>query len=670
MFFKLALSNVKKSVKDYAVYFLTLSFGVCLFYMFNSLDSQQSMLLLSETQHAIVKSMIQIIGGLSVFVSVILGFLIIYANRFLIRRRKKELGLYMLLGMEKGRISRILVLETFVISLFSLGVGLAVGAFASQGLSVVSAKMFEVNLNNFRFVFSAGAFLKTILYFGIIFIIIMLFNTVAVSKYKLIDLLNANKRNENLKIKNLGLSVILFLISVVCLVYAYRCIIHNGMMEINLEFWQAIFFGSLGTLLFFMSLSGFLLKILKANKRIYLKGLNMFVLRQINSKINTNFVSMTVICIMLLITIGALSSGIGMASAFSGGIKEATPFDASIISIYNEKNKKSVLQDGEEITKIIGDKLNEISDEYVEISLYQLPIKYGDIFFDSGVGEDRKLSLGYFTETGIVAMKLSDYNSILKMQGKEEISLPENEYIFNCNYDAVKEYYDKSKYKSISLDGEEYKLYKDDMLGIQYETYMTLNDFGTFVLPDKALEKYTPAQKVLNINYKGNAELCEEKLKKEIFDGLNLSQRFSEITAKTVRDQSIGLKVMVSYIAIYIGLVFLITSVAVLALQQLSESSDNVERYALLREIGAEDRMINRALFAQIFIYFMMPLALAIVHSIVGLYVANRVIMVVGRINIAWNTVIAAIIFLAIYGTYFAATYLSCKGMIREKSKD
>jgi putative ABC transport system permease protein len=419
-----------------------------------------------------------------------------------------------------------------------------------------------------------------------------------------------------------------------------------------------------------MSLSGFLLKVLKANKRIYLKGLNMFVLRQINSKINTNFVSMTVICIMLLVTIGALSSGIGMASAFSGGIKEATPFDASIISLYDEKNKKSVLQDGEEITKIIGDKLDEISDEHVEISLYQLPIKYGDIFFDSGVGEDRKLSLGYFTETGIVAMKLSDYNSVLKMQGKEEISLPENEYIFNCNYDAVKEYYDKSKYKSISLDGREYKLYKDDMLGIQYETYMTLNDFGTFVLPDKALEKYKPAQKVLNINYKGNAELCEEKFKKEIFDGFNLNQRFIEVTAKTVRDQSISLKVMVSYIAIYIGLVFLITSVAVLALQQLSESSDNVERYALLREIGAEERMINRALFAQIFIYFMMPLALAIVHSIVGLYVANRVIMVIGRINIAWNTVIAAIIFLAIYGIYFAATFLSCKGMIREKSKD
>ncbi len=667
MFFKLALSNVKKSVKDYAVYFLTLSFGVCLFYMFNSIDSQQSMLLLSESQQGIIKSMIQIISGLSVFVSIILGFLIIYANRFLIRRRKKELGLYMLLGMEKGRISRILVLETFIISLISLGVGLLVGVFASQGLSVVSAKMFEVNLSNFHFVFSIGSFLKTILYFGIIFLVIMLFNVVAVSKYKLIDLLNASKRNENLKVKNPGISVLIFLISFACIGYAYRCIIHNGMMEVNFEFWQAIFFGSLGTLLFFMSLSGFLLKVLKANKRVYLKGLNMFVLRQINSKINTNFVSMTVICIMLLVTIGALASGIGMASAFSDGIKEAAPFDASIRSYYDEENNESALPDDTEITKIIGDKLDEISDEHLEISLYLLPIKYGDIIRESGIGDDRKFSLGSFTETGIAAMKLSDYNSVLKMQKKQPVSLGDNEYLFNCNYDAVKEYYEKQKYESIMLDGKEYKLYKDTMFGVQYETSMMLSDAGTFVLPDKALEKYKPVQKILNINYKGNTQFCEEKFKGEILPSLSI--KATGITAQTIKDQSLGIKVLVSYIAIYIGLVFLITSVAVLALQQLSESSDNIERYALLREIGAEERMINKALFAQIFIYFMMPLALAIVHSVVGLYVANRVIIVVGRTNIVWNTVVAAIIFLAVYGAYFLATFLSCKGMIREKSR-
>lgn len=268
MFCKLAVKNVTRSVRDYTVYFLTLAFGVCLFYMFNSLDSQAALLNLSKSQVNILKMLISMISAVSVFISVVLGFLIVYANRFLIKRRKKELGLYMTLGMSRGEISAILVAETFLIGLLSLITGLVTGVFASQGLSVVTAKMFEANMSAFRFTFSPGAFAKTVLYFGIIFLVVILFNMFSISRLKLIDLLNAGRKSERLRIGRLWISVVLFLVAAGCLTAAYILIEKNGMIDFNGEFLASIVLGCIGTLLFFLSLSGFLLRVVQTNKKL------------------------------------------------------------------------------------------------------------------------------------------------------------------------------------------------------------------------------------------------------------------------------------------------------------------------------------------------------------------------------------------------------------------
>lgn len=662
MFSKLAFSNVKKSIKDYTVYFITLTFGVCLFYVFNSIDSQKSMMVLTESQYNIIGAMTRVINGVSVFVSVILGFLIIYANKFLIKRRKKELGIYMTLGMEKGNISRILVIETFIISIFSLGVGLVIGIFAAQGLSVVTARLFEVDLTNFHFTFSTTAFVKTIIYFGIIFIIVMAFNVFMVSKYKLIDLLNAHKQNEKLKVRSLSLSVVLFIVSVACLAFAYRCIIHNGMMNINLEFGLAIGFGSLGTLLFFMSLSGFLLKVIQGNKKFYYKGLNIFILRQINSKINTTFVSMALICIMLLLTIGTLSTGIGLSNALTMGLEKATPFDASIYLHSGDATPVNV-----NFSEILGTKLDDVVKESLEVSFYQPSVTYKELITNINQKEDLSAYMQEFMTSKVTGIKLSDYNKILSMQGKEPITLKNNEYALNCNFSDIKEYYNLSDIKTLSIGGKEYSLYKNDFQDTQMKTYSQESDFGTIILPDDALNGSIVVEELLNVNYKEANETYEKMFNDELLAVLDNSTVYNSITKQEVYTQSVGLKVMVSYIAIYIGFVFLITSAAVLALQQLSESSDNIERYKLLREIGTDEKMINKALFTQVFIYFMMPLALAIVHSVVGISVANRIVKQIGHLDILSNTVYTALIIIIVYGGYFLATFFSCKNMIRAK---
>ncbi len=219
--FKLSWNNMKKSLKDYAIYFLTLVLGVAIFYMFNSIDSQQAMLKISDSTREIIKLMIAMLGYVSVFVAVILGLLIVYANNFLINRRKKEFGIYMTLGMGKRQISKIILLETILIGIISLIVGLIVGIFASQFMSILIAKMFEADMSEFQFIFSKEACVKTCIYFAVMYAAVMLFNTYTISRYKLINLLNATKKNEKVKIKNPIISVLIFIIGAGILGYAY-----------------------------------------------------------------------------------------------------------------------------------------------------------------------------------------------------------------------------------------------------------------------------------------------------------------------------------------------------------------------------------------------------------------------------------------------------------------
>ena len=221
MLFKLSFENIKKSFKDYAIYFLTLVLGVAIFYMFNSLDSQQAMLEVSKSQKTIIQLMIQMLGMVSVFVAVILGLLIVYANNFLINRRKKEFGIYMTLGMGKRQISKIILLETVFVGIISLIIGLILGIFASQFMTILVGKMFESDMSKFEFVFSQDACIKTCIYFAVMYLAVMVFNTMNISRYKLINLLNATKKNEKVKMKNPVISILVFIVACVILGYAY-----------------------------------------------------------------------------------------------------------------------------------------------------------------------------------------------------------------------------------------------------------------------------------------------------------------------------------------------------------------------------------------------------------------------------------------------------------------
>ncbi len=687
---------MKKSIKDYTIYFLTLVLGVAIFYMFNSLDSQQAMLQVSQSQREIIKLMISMLGMVSVFVAIVLGLLIVYANNFLINRRKKEFGIYMTLGMGRRQISKIILMETIFVGIISLVIGLVIGVFASQFMSILVAKMFEADMTEFQFVFSKEACIKTGIYFAVMYVFVMFFNTITVSRYKLINLLNANKKNEAVKIKNPVISVLIFVLSATILGFAYWKVTGdiNAISEMK-KLLPPILMGVGGTIGIFWSLSGFVLQIVQKRKKIYLKDTNMFVLRQINNKINTMVVSVSVICLMLFMTITILSSSLALRNTMQTELIEMTPVDLNLyktanlpesgpnlfgkIVHYTKEQQEDSRISIKETLKNNGFDMKKLKD-IIEITIYTDQNVTLKTFFGDQIEEIQKQypMLTYNTPESIV--KISDYNKIAKLYGIPQYELKDNEYMVLCDFSSMEQVRNKvlqDGNNPLIIAGKEYQSkYNECKEGfIMMSTSHT--NAGIILVPDNcAFIEENKEQQLFVANYQANTE--EEKQEIEaLFSSSdsgfvqNLANNGLDIdgfTKISLIEASLGIATIVTFIAIYLGIIFLIASSAILALKQLTDSSDNKQRYSILRKIGCDEKMINKSLFRQIGIFFGMPLILAIIHSIFGVQFAINVMSGLASKKDLLPSIIATIVVMGvIYGAYFMATYFGCKHVIREE---
>ena len=697
MLFKLSIRNMKKSFKDYAIYFLTLVLGVAIFYMFNSIDSQQAMLEVSQSTREIIKLMINMLGYISVFVAVVLGLLIVYANNFLINRRKKEFGIYMTLGMGKRQISKIILMETILVGIMSLIVGLIIGVFASQFMSILVAKMFEADMSKFQFVFSKDACIKTCIYFAVMYVAVMFFNTFTVSRYKLINLLNASKKNENVKIKNPIICILVFLGAVVILGYAYWKVTGDVSSFTTADkILSPILMGIVGTVAVFWSLSGFIIQIVQKMKNIYFKNTNMFVLRQINNKINTMVISMSVICLMLFMTISILSSSLALRNTMQRELIEMTPVDLNLYKTANLPEKylqygtygKEITSTPEamsdskipivETLKNNGLDMNVLKD-IVEITVYSTDdLTWKDFFGDKYIDiiKTKYPNLLYNTAEQIV--KISDYNKIAKLYGINQYELNNDEYIVLCDFDGIGTIRDRvlADENILEIAGKEYKSKYNECKTGYIQMSPNHTNTGIILVPDDCnLTESMKEQYLLAANYNSDTKEGKEKIEKIFVDnnseliqnleknGLNIDGR----TKISIVESSIGLATIITFIAIYLGIIFLIASSAILALKQLTDSSDNKQRYTILRKIGCDEKMINKALFRQIGIFFGVPLVLAIIHSIFGIQFAITIMSGLASKKDLLPSAIATVIIIGIiYGIYFLATYLGSKNIIKE----
>lgn len=684
MLFKISLKNIRKSLKDYTVYFFTLILGVAIFYVFNAIDSQSVMLDVRENMMDIIKLMNDMLSGVSVFVSCILGFLIIYASRFLIKRRNKEFGIYLTLGMSKRKISAILFFETLLIGIVSLVAGLVIGTILSQFMSVIVANMFDADMTKFKFIFSMKACVKTLIYFAIMYVLVMIFNTFSISRCKLIDLLNAGKKTEKVTMKNPVICTIVFIIGVGILSYAYW-MVTRGVRTLNTfdKIGIPIALGCVATFLMFWSVSGFMIRIFTSIKSVYYKGVNSFVLRQFCSKINTTVFSTTVICIMLFITISVLSAALSMKDSLSKDLDSMCPVDVQLAKYsydamseayatsqdMNEKDRE-MLEDSKlsiiETLNNSGFDAQKYFKDVAEYNIYNTGLTVKDTLGDINTDDYQ-----FMADTIMPVMTIGDYNSVARLYGNSTYELNDDEYIIVADYKNMVMIRNQALKKGITLsvNGKEYKpRYSECMDGFVQIGVQNMND-GILVVPDNAVKPQQVRNMGLSADYR--ADTKEERYFIETqLDNLmkNISFKKSFISWNSridLAESSVGLGALVTFIALYLGIIFLISSAAILALRELSDSADNKERYGMLRKLGVDERMIDMALFKQIGIFFAFPLILALIHSVFGIKFINIILATMGMSSMAASIGLTLAFVAVIYGGYFLITYLCSRSIIR-----
>lgn len=763
MLFKLALRNVRRSVRDYAIYFVTLLFGVAVFYAFNSIGQQKILFDLEQSATERMFDATQyLLGMFSVVVAFVLAFLIMYANRFLIRRRKHEFGTYLTLGMSPGQTSRIVLYETASVGLASLVAGLALGVLLSQALSFATAALFGVSMTGYRFVFSKDALLMTLGCFALIYAVVAALNVLSISRCKIRDLLAADARNERVTVRSPRLCLVGFVIAVGILAFAYQQLIESGMVELtDPRFLRATVCMLVGTLMLFWSAAGFAIAVITRSNSIYLRGLRPFTVRQITSKINTAFVSLWAVCVLLFLSITTFSCGMGMVDVFTGDIEAAAPYDATLQTLptatLTQEDAEKAPGDGEvaETTEETATSTNgsggstltstnsadneaanpangeadahtkpaSLGEEwdiapilkasssaawestvsaFTQVNLYPVPgLPYGELFDNASLQgfELPNLDLDSVRAMEIEVVAISQLNASRALTGDEPLSLGEDECMIVNNLDLTSKIAKAIANERPVLDIAGSTLtFCDQVCDTQVMNSATMASVLLVAVPDTVVESLEasnvqPVYCLLNATYAQNSKSAAENdiAFKSIIDAavekglvgsmgeaisddgstnssagtptLTLAASFL-ITSNEMITQSGGLKFMITYLALYIGFVFLVSTAAILAIQQLSETADSLPRYRALYRLGCDERQVRKSLLSQIMVYFLAPLLVAACHSACAIRVLSDSLFGAFGVSTAIPIALAAALTVAIYGGYLLVTYLGARSVV------
>ncbi len=656
--FNISLKNIRKSFKNYLIFFITTIFGVAIFYVFNSLSDQAVMLKINESNVSLIDTLGSIMSVISVFVAVVLGFLIVYANTFLIKRRNKEFGIYLILGMGKVKVAAILIIETVVIGIISMAAGLIVGIAASQGMSILIANLFEADLTKFRFVVSKAAIMKTILYFCIMYGVVLILDIIVSGSRRLINLINSGKKGEKEINRNPVLCVIVFIIACILLGTAYYKVT-AGMEDIDSIAGVAtqIVKGIVGTFLLMFSISGLFLLLVRAKKKFYYKKLNAFTTREISSKINTAVFSAGIISLMMFFSICCLSTVFSVKKSIDNNIRKLIPVDIQYETLHTSDAANDPPID-ELVDKLVKDKSN--LEDMFTVNMYYMDNDNYHYHFNQ-INE---------------YMHVSDYNKVARRFGNEEIELKDDEYAVIGNMEQMMgKNYLKPDGVVITINGKEYKPQSGDM----YYGFVYIDNYedcyGKYIVPDDVDFSDAEAHmEVLMADLKGDKKTYKDTNKKMYFDDVVYGAReggyYMNVYCKyEIINISTRLTVVLVFVGIYLGIVFIITGAAILSLKLLSESVRNKEKYTILRKIGVDNRMIRKSVFTQCMIYFGLPLSVAVMHSVFGIQTCTKMMSFYGKSGLLYSILITALIIVLIYGGYALATYLGSVRILSEKQE-
>ena len=665
MLFSLSVKNFKKSIRDYSIYFFTMILGIAVFYIFNAIETQTAMMEVTKTKAAIIDMMNGVMDGVSIFVSFILGYLIVYASRFMLKKRKMEFGVYMTLGMSRVKIAGILWMETIWMGVISLVAGLLVGMGISQFMSLMVSHLFQADVSRFVFVISWKAVVKSILYFLIIYTVVMILNTIAISRTKLIDFMTAGRKKEKNLLKNPVVSVVIFLLAWGILGYAYYNVTAGSEnLESEFQVLAQVLLGIVGTILVFWSFAGFFMWILGKMPKIYYKKINSFVFGELSNKLNSTVISCSVICLLMFMTICILFSAFARKDFKEAEAKKLAPVDISMVKDLGDgKTIEEVMEEKDISGKDFQDTLN--------LTTYELPeVTKGNIVGDA---VDREKFGEAYLNQQIELISVSTYNQAAEKYHLPTYELEENQYLIIADMESAVGIFNMGLKENpeLSIKGKTYypkeKTCQDGFLMMNYDP----QNMGFILVPDSV--KFTEEEQKKDYfiaDYAKDTKAFREEMDEEFFERLNgeKSDEFSVYftTQSSVYDDSIGSSAMYIFLGLYLGICFLISGSAVLSLKMLSDAADSKEKYRILQKLGCDQKQICRGLRKQNGMVFLLPVILAAVHSVFGIQVCMEMLSIYETKGTAPALVLTMILIGMIYGGYYLVSQFGCEKIVRE----
>lgn len=495
MLCKLAWGNVRRAGRDYLVYLLTLTLGVTVFYAFNTVSMQVDIAGIDE--EGLAQVMGSMLGYLTYFLAGVMAFLMLYANNFIMKRHKKEFGLYQVLGMGRGRVATIMALETVIVSVVAFVAGIVLGVGLSQLMTFFTASLFKTQIANFHFFFSVHAFNLTLACMLVMFVLTLLLNLRAVRRTKLIELMGAERRNESIKTRNPWIAIAIFVVGVVLVGVAYYRLLRDGfpltatdskLQEAMSQFGITTAMVTVGTFALFWGLSGMLIKLLQSLRSVYWRGLNMFTVRQLSAKVNTVCFSMGVIAMILFLAITSVTCGMSIAKVMNENQERYNPVDVSQTYVYYtpetldyykeyinpSEADRMVLADttvdlypawhgdpwhGDRIDSDnvadgikgksadnndeTGKKVNiaDVAGEHVQIDSYlsyplggsNPSVAAGEMCKAMGEKLPKVLEGSNADDMGLFVTPASQYNKLRQMMGEEPVSIGRDQYVLTCD---------------------------------------------------------------------------------------------------------------------------------------------------------------------------------------------------------------------------------------------
>lgn len=665
MLFKLSLRNAKRQAKDYIIYFCTMVLIIALLFSFTALMFSDDIMQLSQ----LMKEFKTAIIFVNVFVVIVMGFLMNYIMKFMLAKRSKEFGIYSILGIEKKQISHIYVLENLIIGVIALILGIAIGMLLYQLFTAIIMNLFEQTYA-VHMPIKIETILLTIVYFCVIFVLVLYKSNRKIRKTKDYDLLYAERKNENSKLKKKRGNIFVFCVACVLCVIAFfilqQAIKSDG--DVNMgAICIAIVLFIVGIYLFYISFSVCLSKFFLENKKRKYQDFNMFLYRNLSSKINTNSITMGTLATLLTITFVGLTIGgviqemINLEMEIQYPFEVEIEFEPDVDTTHLEeriKQEKGFLELFEYTTYEIQEE-TQISKNLQNIGPY-------------------KQYMEYYTET---VLKLSDYNHLRKMLGLSEIQLEEGKYILQI-VDFTKKYLSDEQIKEVQIGQNNYILQQicTENMGQWY-----FNGHIYFiVLNDNEIEENLLSQG--EMNGKKLVASFSETTSEEFFDSLQqlvekenrvmeINGEIVSVEADTAYVTTKGNRLMetrttltiFSFLLFYIALIFIIISATILAVQQLHDAEKYRKNYDLLKKLGVEKEKIEELLWEQLFIYFLLPVIIPIILGFIIMFPLEQLFITVIDISTILLYFLKVVtMFLVIYMMYLLATYVELRKIIED----